>query len=389
MLPSQKLKLRLNQLSLDLLADGLAQETRDAKEAEQKEVLKSIVEAETAENAKAETSVDHESAEHREAIGITRKADLGVLVGSILSKRNTSGAEAEAQAAWGIEGDRIPLAMLAEIRATDAPDSGGGSQPISGYAFPTSIAQFCNINRPRVAPGVHVYPSISGAATAGRPAEAGTQADTDATLRGELLTPKRIQATTKISVEDRARFAGLGAAVAAHMAGAVAAGLDAQALSDTGGFFDAVAASQPLTPAGDPGSATTYTQWAAILGSGVDGRYAPDLAAVGLLVHPDAFNDAEELYRGNNTSESFAECIARVSRLMVSASMPATASSISGLLVVKGTRQASVQPLWDGLSIEDPYTEYETGEIRFNVVGLAAFSCQQPSAYEWGKVHVG
>ena len=329
------------------------------------------------------------SAEFREMQEITRRADLGTMMANVISRRNQTGAEAEALVAWDLEGNQIPLSMIAEIRTVAAPTDGGGTQPVSGYVFPASIASFANIARPTVPAGTPVFPSIVTGAVAGRPTEGSAHGSSEPTLRGELLTPKRIQAVASVSVEDRARYPSLGPALAAHLAGAVAAGMDTQALSDTGGFFDTVAASRPLTTPSNPGSATTYAQWQAILAKVVDGRHAANLAGGGLLLHPDAFEDAEELYRGNQSSESFAERIARVSRMQVSAAMPATASNISNVLIVRGSSPGAVQPTWPGLTIEDIYTNSGSGEISFTAVAMSAFSVTHPSAYEFEKIHNG
>ena len=115
-----------------------------------------------------------DSSEHREALQVTRKADLGVLVGALVSKRSlhSGSAEAEAQNAWGLAGDNIPLAMLAEYRVAAAPSDGGGPQGFVGYRFPSTIADFANIQRPRVPAGTPVFPSITVASEASRPAEA-------------------------------------------------------------------------------------------------------------------------------------------------------------------------------------------------------------------------
>ena len=195
-----------------------------------------------------------------------------------------------------------------------------------------------------MAAGTPVFPSITVGAIAGRPTEGSAHGSTEPTIRGELLTPSRIHSIASLTVEDRARYPGMGPALAAHLAGAVAAGMDTQALSDTGGFFDTAAGTRPLTPPNNPSNATTYPQWQAILAKVVDGRHAANLAGGGLLLHPDAFEDAEEIYRGNNSSESFAERIARVSRMQVSAAMPATASNISNVLIVRGSSPGAVQP---------------------------------------------
>lgn len=325
-------------------------------------------------------SIDPET---REAVRITETADLGVMVGNLLSHRNTGGAEAEAQAAWGIRGDQIPLAMITELRVTDAPANAGSSQPpVLAYQFPASIGEFANIGRPRVASGQHVYPSVTGASAASRPAEAGVVAIADATLRGELISPSRIQAWTTISVEDRAKFDGLGAAVAAHLAGAVAKGYDDQALAAF--FLDA-----NLTEPVDPGAASTYANYASGLHAGVDGRYAASTAAVKMLIGEETYIDAAEIYRVAQSPESITDRIARISGgLMVSASVPDAAANIQNALLIRGMGQMAVQPLWDGLTLEDMYTESEKGEIKFTVIGLAGFSIQQPSAYAWQKYNL-
>ena len=327
------------------------------------------------------------TAEFREMQEITRRADLGTMMGHILARQTQSGAEAEAQQAWNLDGNAIPMSMLAELRTVSAPSDGGGTQPVSGYVFPASIASFANISRPSVAAGTPVYPSIVTGAVAGRPIEGAAHGSSEPTLRGELLTPQRIHAVASLSLEDRARYPALGPALASHLAGAVAAGMDLQALSDTRGFFDAVASTRPLTPPSDPGSATGYPEWQAILGKVVDGRHAANLAGGGLLIHPDAFTSAEALYRGNNSSESFAERIARVSRLQVSAAMPATASNISNVLIVRGASPGAVQPVWPGLTIEDIYTDSGKGEISFTAVAMCAFSVTHPASYEWEKIN--
>ena len=70
--------------------------------------------------------------------------------------------------------------------------------------------------------------------------------------------------------------------------------MDQQALLGTGGFFDPTAASQPLTPQADPSAATTYPEWAAILGMTVDGRRSANPSEGGLVMHPDGYNDADK-----------------------------------------------------------------------------------------------
>ena len=390
MTESQRMKLELVALNREI-ADA-KEEDRDALQKRFFDLNEAQIRAEAAETAQVDADFQNHvplSAEFREQQQVTERADLGVMLGNVLSHRNQTGAEAEAQAAWQLEGNQVPMAMISELRTVAAPADGGGTQTVTGYTFPQSIAGFANISRPRVPAGQFVFPSVVTAGVAGRPAEGAAHGSSEPVLRGELLSPKRIQAVASLSVEDRARYPSLGPALAVHLAQSIAAGMDTQALVDARGFFDSTAASRPLTPPNAPTGATTYPQWQAILAKVVDGRHAANLAGGGLLIHPDAFEDAEELYRNTNTSESFAERIARVSRMQVSAAMPATASNISDILIVRGRTPGAQQPIWPGLTIQDIYTSSGTGEISFTAVALAAFSVTDPSSYEWEKIHTG
>ena len=169
-------------------------------------------------------------------------------------------------------------------------------------------------------------------------------------------------------------------------AGAVGAGLDQQALVGNNGFFDT--SSGPLTAPGDPGSATAYAGYASMLTDAIDGRYASTPAEVGMLIHPDTYGNGAALYRNNQAEENIMERIARVGRLRVSAAMPAAVSDVQNILMVRGSSPAAVQPLWDGLTIEDIYDRSAHGEIGFTVVALADFSVTQPSAYAWQKANL-
>ena len=364
-------------------AEKLAERQKLVDEAQALEVeLRAAIETD---GKATDQAFGDDTSENRERTELTRRADLGIMVGALISRRalNVGSAEAEAQAAWGLGGDAIPMSMLAEFRVAAAPADGGGSSGFVGYRFPASVSGFANVFRPRVAPGTPVFPSIIAATVANRPDEAAESADSDPTLRGELLTPKRVQASTKISVEDRARFGGMAAAIAAHLGGAVGAGLDQQALVGDDGFFDS--SSGPLTEPTAPGSATTWAQYAAMLTGGLDGRYSSTPGEVGMLIGQTTYVDGAALYRTTSSDENVMAMIARVGRLSVSAAIPAAVSNIQNVLIVRGSSQAAVQPIWDGLTIEDIYDRSAHGEIGFTVVGLSDFSVTQPSAYAWQK----
>ena len=325
--------------------------------------------------------------EHRERMEITGRANVAQMLADVVDHRQARGAEAEAQSAWGSAGDEIPMAMVAdELRTIDAPDDGSGTGRNFGYVFGPSIADAANVVRPSVQPGQHVFPSFTSGAAATRPAIEAENADQDPTMRGQVLTPKRVQANANIAIEDRARLPGMGQMVTAHLRAAVIAGLDAQALSDNDGFFDA--SSGPLTAQTDPGSATTWAEYSAMLTGGVDGRHAVSPADVTLLINSATFVDGDALFRGTNTNESAMERIGRLGRIVVSAAMPAAVSNIAGVLVCRGRLPAAIQPVWANIRIEDVAVDAKKGLINYTIVTLADFSVVHPSAYQWKKANV-
>ena len=164
--------------------------------------------------------------EHRERMEITGRANVAQMFADIVDHRQARGAEAETQQAWGSAGDEIPMALIAdELRTIDAPNDGSGTGRNFGYVFGPSIADAANVQRPSVQPGQHVFPSFTSGAAATRPAIAAENADQDPTMRGQVLTPKRVQANANIAIEDRARLPGMSAMVTAHLRAAVIAGL--------------------------------------------------------------------------------------------------------------------------------------------------------------------
>ena len=125
-----------------------------------------------------------------------------------------------------------------------------------------------------------------------------------------------------------------------------------------------------------------------MLTNGVDGRHAVSPADVTLIMNGKTFTDGDALFRGNMTSESAMERIARMGRLVVSAAMPAAVSNIAGVLVVRGRLPAAIQPVWANVRIEDVYTSTKAGLINYTIVALADFSVVHPSAYQWAKANV-
>ena len=120
------------------------------------------------------TAPGAEDAEAREKRELCDRANVGDVYNSILEKRQTDGATAEAQAAHGCAPNQIPLAMLTaptEVRAvTPTPGASATEQAETVQpVFSTGAGAFLGIDRPTVAMGQAVYPVLTSRPTVGGP----------------------------------------------------------------------------------------------------------------------------------------------------------------------------------------------------------------------------
>ena len=90
----------------------------------------------------------------------------------------------------------------------------------------------------------------------------------------------------------------------------------------------------------------------------------------------DTFVDGAAIYRTNNSENHvMADLGPSRSPAGVCGHPCGKSGNVQNVLAIRGTSwQAAVQPLWDGLTIEDLNTRSEYGEITFTIVGLSDFS---------------
>ena len=159
-----------------------------------------------------------------------------------------------------------------ETRAvTPAPgevDKNMGS--ILPYVFPMSAATFLDVAMPSVGVGEAIYPVLTSTLAVRTPAENAEAEETTGAFSTEVLSPSRLQASFFYSREDRARFAGMDAALRENLSMGLSDGLDDQILSGTNGLFTGtVLANHNVT------TATTYDLYLSqLVYDRIDGRYA-------------------------------------------------------------------------------------------------------------------
>ena len=341
--------------------------------------LRAVLVAEDADDAAllAEvTDVDREGddddAEAVEMRALVKRANMGNVMKATMEHRASTGAEAELQKHFKLDTNQIPLAMLRmEHRAvTPAPGNVGTNQAaIIPGVFPQSAAAFLGVDMPTVAVGEAVYPVLTKNAEVKTPAENADAADTTGSFSAEVLSPGRLQAAFFYSREDRARFAGMDAALRMNLSDALSDGLDRQILVGTNGLLTGTNLSNNNVSA-----ETSYALYRSQLAYGrVDGTYASAVGDVRVLMGSETYAHASGEFRSNNAGDRAAleDLMSVTGGVRVSAHVPDAASNKQNAVVRLGMRRDMVAPIWEGVTlIFDEVTKAAGGQIVLTTVLL-------------------
>ena len=327
------------------------------------------------------THVETRSAEGREFRGMLDRANMGDIFDAALNKRSIEGASAELQKHYGLDVNQIPLAMLVknwpdndnlETRAaTPAPGNVGEIlHSIVPYVFPQSAASFLGVSMPTVPVGQAVFPVLTKELDVRTPAENADADETTGTFSADVLSPARIQASFFYSREDRAKFAGMDAALRENLTEGLSAGLDKQILAGTAGLFTGT-----NLPDNDQ---TTNDTWESYLNNlcwnQIDGRYAAIPSDLSMVVGAATLKDLGQTYRNASVDRSALDRLMELtSGVRVSAYVPAPATNRQDAVIKRGMSMTAVAPIWEGISlIPDEVTKAKQGQLVITGVMLFA-----------------
>ena len=117
------------------------------------------------------------------------------------------------------------------------------------------------------------------------PAEYADADETAHTFTADVLTPSRLQAAFQYSREDRARFAGMDAALRENLSMGLSDALDEEILTGDNGLLEGTNLANHNVSA-----VTTYALYRSQFGYGrVDGRYASTTAAIRVVMGADTY----------------------------------------------------------------------------------------------------
>ena len=317
---------------------------------------------------------DTEDVETRQRRDLSDQSDLGRIYAAVIEHRQVDGREQELQKELGLSANHIPLSMLrTEHRAvTPAPGNVGQNQSeIIPYVFPQSVAAFLGVDMPTVGTGEAVYPVLTKKLDVRTPAESGAATETTGAFSAEVLSPARLQASFFYSREDRARFAGMDAALRQNLSAGLSDGLDQQVIAGGEGLLDGTNLSN-----NNVNAETTYALYRSQLGYGrVDGQYAGGIGDIRLVMGADTYGHAAEQFRSANAGDRAAleDLMAATGGVRVSAHVPAVSANKQNVIIRRGMARDMVVPIWEGISlIPDEITGAKKGEISITAVMLHA-----------------
>ena len=311
------------------------------------------------------------SPEQRELREPVARCNVGRIFEATLEHRGLDGAESELQEHYGLAGNQVPLDLLEQRAVTPAPAEVGQNQAaIIPGVFPQACASFLGVDMPRVSVGDAVFPVLTTNADAKTPAENAAAADTTGSFSADVLSPARIQAAFFYSREDRARFAGMDAALRENLSMALADGLDEQVLAGPNGLFAGTVLANHNVNA-----ITDFAGYLKDLAYGrVDGTYAAMTSELRIAVGAPTFAHMGSVYRNNSVDRTVLDRLMEITGgVKVSAHVPAVANNKQNAVIRRGMRRDMVAPVWEGVTlIPDEITKAANGQIVVTAVMLHA-----------------
>ena len=418
----QKLMLRLSEIRSKLnelsgqdspTAEQLTEMEALGKEFQDKETQYRAAVIAEGEKTEGEGREFQENGEGAEIRAIKGKCSVIRYLDAASKGAGLAGPEAELNDALEVRaggGVRIPWTMLlseseAEVRVdvattTGALEGGRVQRPVLRRLFGRSVLEALGIRLDSVPAGMSEWPLLTGTAAPAQKAESAKQDAAAATFSTIILKPKRLTGRYIFTAEMVAQIPGVEEALRRDLADAVMAEMSKRIIIGTGAAPDVkgfLGAASNLTAAMDPGSASTYEDFASAAAEGVDGIHASMETEVCIVLGDDSYRAAAKL-RASGSSDFATDGMKRKSMLVMASSfIPDPASDIQeAILHARGMeaggemRGDSVASVWPSLElIRDIYTKAGEGEtiLTWNALWDAETAFRS-AAYKRIKFHL-
>ena len=381
----------------------------------ERQIRAAVIAVEDGERDAETRSIEHPDAEKRERLELRSKAMLTNFLLAAARGRIVDGAEAELQAAAGINGHGIPLELWEvpspetrrqddgrETRAvTPAPGTVGVNlDPIRPAVFANSIAPRLGIEMPRVGTGTYATATITGSQTAEAKARSAAIDATAGALTVTTATPKRVSARLELTLEDIAAIGqeNFEAILRENLALALSDQLDDQAINGNGTAPNLSGIFQRLTDPTAPTAVAGFDDFVAAFAGGVDGLWANTVKEVAIVAGVETYRLSARTFRdatgqdlGDKAFSDYA--MAMYGGWWTNSRMPDPASNIQQAILYRkgrsmlggagaGAMRTAVCPHWNVIDIDDIYSGSGKGERYFTMhVLLGDVILVQPNAY--------
>ena len=381
----------------------------------ERQIRAAVIAVEDGERDAETRSIEHPDAEKRERLELRSKAMLTNFLLAAARGRIVDGAEAELQAAAGINGHGIPLELWEvpspetrrqddgrETRAvTPAPGTVGVNlDPIRPAVLANSIAPRLGIEMPRVGTGTYATATITGSQTAEAKARSAAIDPTAGALTVTTATPKRVSARLELTLEDIAAIGqeNFEAILRENLALALSDQLDDQAINGNGTAPNLSGIFQRLTDPTAPTAVAGFDDFVAAFAGGVDGLWANTVKEVAIVAGVETYRLSARTFRdatgqdlGDKAFSDYA--MAMYGGWWTNSRMPDPASNIQQAILYRkgrsmlggagaGAMRTAVCPHWNVIDIDDIYSGSGKGERYFTMhVLLGDVILVQPNAY--------
>ena len=359
--------------------------------------LRAALTAEGIETAAVTEPVTEPDAEMRERLELRSRAQLTNYLTAAMQGRMPAGAEAELQAAAGIDSG-VPLELWDTPLETGADTVSGAPStvgvnldPLRPMIFAPSIAGRLGIDMPRVSSGTYATGTLTTPLTAAAKSAGGDAESTAAAFTVSTATPKRISARLSVRIEDVAAVgqANFESILRENLSLVLSDALDNAAINGDGEAPNLAGIFQALTTPDNPTAIATFDSFAAVHAGGIEGLWANTLMDVSIVCGPATYQLAAKTFQSatNYKGELSAAAYARANTggLWTNKRMPDAVSNIQqGILYRKGRTgiRTAVCPHWNNLMIDDIYTSSASGERHLTAhVLLGDVAIVQPDAY--------
>ena len=312
--------------------------------------------------------------EDRERLDLEKRANVGDVFGLVINGGAPSGAMAELQQDRGMASNEISVRQLMNLEhravTPGAGEVGQNQQPIRAYVFPDSIAAFLGVDMPVVGVSEAVFPVLTSTLSVEALAENAAGTETTGSFSANVLSPARLQASFFYSREDRARFAGMDAALRMNLADGLQDGLDRQVMRGTNGLLTGTVLADH-----DATAVFAFADYISDFAfSRVDGRYASNTGALRVVMGNGTYAHAGGVYRATEADRTALDRLDDITGgVRVSAHVPAEASNKQEAIIRLGNNPDMVAPIWENVAIiPDEVTKAASGQIVLTAVMLHA-----------------